>query len=117
MELPCALWEVHPNEQRRRAASIRERAAARSPWRQRIYHSKATHDRMIGVARKLVIPRALVIAPGIDSLGAIERKKRNLISRKHQARRSDRKALTKQRKCRRVIGGHINLHYATLSEK
>ena len=72
---------------------------------------------MISVARKLVIPRALVIAPGIDSLGAIERKKRNLISRKHQARRSDGKALAKQRKCRGMIGGRIHLHYADLSEK
>ena len=69
------------------------------------------------MARKLVIPRALVIAPGSDSLGPIERKKRNLISRKHQARWSDGKAFAKQPKCRRMIGGRIHVHYAELSEK
>jgi len=103
MKLPSRLRQIDPNEQRRLGTAIGVRAATCPPWRQRIHHSKAAHDRMIGVTRKLVIPGALVNAPNIDSVAAIERNKRYLISRKHQACRSDRKLLANLRTLDRNI--------------
>ena len=72
---------------------------------------------MIGVARELVIPGALVVpAKHLEPLGAIMRKERNLISRKYQARRRNTKAFAKERERRRMISCRIRVHDPCFSE-
>jgi hypothetical protein len=71
---------------------------------------------MIGVVWEPVIPGVLIVPPSANSLGAVVRKERDLISRKYQARRHNTKAFAKERERRRMIGYRIRLHYAKFPE-